>query len=153
MEHINKPIMAIMIGIQGSGKSTFCNQYLSEFTRINLDTLHTRNKENIAIHKAISEKKNLVIDNTNPTVRERENYILKGKEEGYKILGFFMQSKLQDCIARNNQREGKERIPNNAIACTSNKLEFPSYKEGFDKIYFVSIEDEKFRIEDWRINE
>ena len=44
------PIMAIMIGIQGSGKSTFCNVHLSEFTRINLDTLHTRNKENIAIH-------------------------------------------------------------------------------------------------------
>ena len=152
-EYKDHPIMAIMIGIQGSGKSTFCNVHLSEFTRINLDTLHTRNKENIAIRNAISEKENIVVDNTNPMIRERANYIQKGKEAGYKILGFFMQSKLQDCIARNRCREGKEKIPNNAIIHTSNKLEIPSYKEGFDKMYFVSIEDEKFKIEDWRTNE
>lgn len=143
--------MVLMIGIQGSGKSTFCNEYLEGFIRINLDTLHTRNKENIAIIKAIAGKDNLVIDNTNPTAAERVEYIQRGKEAGYRIIGFFMQSKLQDCIARNEQREGKERIPNKAIACTSNKLEIPTYDEGFDKIYFVSIKNGKFIIEDWRI--
>ncbi len=146
----DRPIMAIMIGIQGSGKSTFCNGYLGEFCRINLDTLHTRNKEGIAVKGAIDGRKNIVIDNTNPTVKERATYILKGKKSGYKIIGFFMQSKLQDCIARNGLREGKARIPNKAIAYTSNKLEFPSYEEGFDEIYFVSIRDGKFMMEDWR---
>ena len=137
MKQINEmkyPIMAIMIGIQGSGKSTFCRAHLGGFKRINLDTLHTRNKENIEINEAIAEKKNLVIDNTNPTAEERAKYILKGKEAGYKIIAFFMQSKLQDCIARN----------------TSNKLELPAYDEGFGEIYFVSIEDGKFKIQDWR---
>ena len=153
MKQINEmkyPIMAIMIGIQGSGKSTFCRAHLGGFKRINLDTLHTRNKENIEINEAIAEKKNLVIDNTNPTVEERAKYILKGKAAGYKIIAFFMQSKLQDCIARNEQREGNERISNKAIACTSNKLEIPAYDEGFEKMYFVSIEDGKFKIQDWR---
>jgi len=147
---MKNPIMAIMIGIQGSGKSTFCNRHLTGFERINLDTLHTRNKENIVINEAISGKKNLVIDNTNPTVKERAKYIFKGKEAGYKIIGFFMQSNLQDCITRNEQREGRGRIPNKAIACTSNKLEIPSYEEGFDSLYFVRIEDGEFKIEDWR---
>lgn len=147
---IDYPIMAIMIGIQGSGKSTFCNKCLAGFIRINLDTLHTRNKENIAINEAIAEKKSLVIDNTNTTTGERAKYILAGKEAGYRIIGFFMQSKLQDCIARNKQRDGKERIPNNAIAFTSGKMEIPSYDEGFDAMYFVSIEDGKFKIENWR---
>lgn len=42
-----------MIGIQASGKSTFCKMNLPEYVRINLDELHTRNKESIAIHDAI----------------------------------------------------------------------------------------------------
>ena len=41
--------MAIMIGIQGSGKSTFCQKYFPEYKRVNLDTLHTRNKESFYI--------------------------------------------------------------------------------------------------------
>ena len=35
----------IMIGIQGSGKSIFCSRFLADVERINLDTLHTRNRE------------------------------------------------------------------------------------------------------------
>ena len=38
------PVMAIMTGIQASGKSAFCREYLPAYVRINLDTLHTRNK-------------------------------------------------------------------------------------------------------------
>ena len=61
-----------------------------------------------------------------------------------------MQSRLQECIARNNQREGKAKIPATAIAATSNKLEMPSYDEGFDKLYFVSNDGSKMEISDWR---
>jgi len=45
--------MAIMIGIQASGKSSFCKYILKEYVRINLDELNTRNKERIAIMEAI----------------------------------------------------------------------------------------------------
>ena len=38
-------------------------------------------------------------------------------------------------------------VPNKAIACTSNKLELPEYEEGFDELYFVSIDGEGFRVE------
>jgi hypothetical protein len=61
-----------------------------------------------------------------------------------------MQSKLQDCIGRNEQREGKARIPKKAIAFTSNKLEIPDYSEGFDELYFVSICDNGYKIDEWR---
>ena len=39
--------------------------YLSEYTRINLDTLHTRNKEKLALDHAIKCRENI----TNPTVK------------------------------------------------------------------------------------
>ena len=144
------PAMIIMMGIQGSGKSTFCAKNFSEYTRINLDTLRTRKKENEALWLAINRKENVIIDNTNPTVSDRKKYIEAGKASQYNIIGYFMQSRLQECIERNDARQGKEKIPAIAIACTSNKLEMPSYEEGFDELYFVKITDEGFSVSKWR---
>ena len=142
--------MALMIGIQGSGKSTFCQEYLPSFFRINLDTLKTRHREQLAIDECFKSGKNFVVDNTNPTIEERKKYILQAKKEGYKIIGYFLESKIKDCVERNNQRIGKACIPAKAIAATSNKLQLPSYDEGFDKLYFVKNNGFDMVIEDWR---
>ena len=147
---MSEKTIAIMIGIQGSGKSTFCQKYLPNFYRINLDTLKTRHQEQLAIDECFKCGRNFVIDNTNPTIDERGKYILRAKKEGYKILGYFMESKIKDCIERNNQRTGKACIPAPAIAATSNKLQLPSYDEGFDKLYFVKNNGLDMAIEDWR---
>lgn len=144
------PAMVIMMGIQGSGKSTFCAASFPDYTRINLDTLRTRKKEQEALWLAINRKENIVIDNTNPAKNDRKKYIEAGKANRYKIVGYFMQSRLQECIERNNTRTGKEKIPSVAIACTSNKLEMPSYAEGFDELYFVEITDNGFTVSEWR---
>jgi predicted ABC-type ATPase len=43
-------VLVIMMGIQGSGKSTFYHQFLAkDFVRVNLDTLKTRNQEKLLI--------------------------------------------------------------------------------------------------------
>lgn len=60
-----------------------------------------------------------------------------------------MQSRINDCIKRNELREGKEKIPNNAIAMTSNKLQLPSWDEGFDELYFVAIKGEDMIVSKW----
>ena len=138
------PVMVIMMGLQGSGKSTFCAAHYPEYTRINLDTLRTRKKEQDALLLALNRKENIIIDNTNPTKDDRKKYIQAGRAQKYKIIGCFMQSRLQDCIERNNARTGKEKIPEIAITCTSDKLELPSYAEGFDELYYVEITDAGF---------
>lgn len=143
--------MVIMIGIQGSGKSEFCRRFFSNrFIRVNLDTLNTRNNEMRLISECISQGKDIVVDNTNPTKKERSKYINIGKENGYRIIGYFMQSRLQDCIARNNLRQGKAKIPAKAIAATSNRLEMPDFNEGFDELYFVANDGEQMTISEWR---
>ena len=144
------PAMIIMMGIQGSGKSTFCAKNFPEYTRINLDTLRTRKKEKDALWLAINRKENIIIDNTNPTMDDRKKYIEAGKASQYEIIGCFMQSRLEECIERNNSRNGKEKIPSIAIACTSTKLEMPSYEEGFDKLFFVKITDTGYSVSEWR---
>ena len=42
--------LVIMIGLQGSGKSTFYEKHLSaDYVRVNLDTLKTRHQESLLI--------------------------------------------------------------------------------------------------------
>lgn len=143
--------LVIMIGIQGSGKSTFYHKYLADsYVRVNLDTLKTRHQEELLISECIKDGKSFAIDNTNPTRADRQRYIPLAQYAGYKVIGYFMESKLKTCIERNNQRTGSARIPATAIAATSNKLQMPSYDEGFDKIYFVKNDGETMVIEDWR---
>ena len=143
--------MVIMMGLQGSGKSTFYAKHLSEdYIRVNLDTLKTRYQERLLIDKCLTNGYNFVIDNTNPTREDRARYISLAQEHGYHIVGYFMESKIKDCIARNALREGKARVPNTAIAATSNKLEIPSYEERFDELYFVKNDGEFMIIEEWR---
>ena len=146
-----KKTMIIMMGLQGSGKSTFYAKHLSEnYVRVNLDTLKTRYQERLLIDECIGEGKSFAIDNTNPTRADRARYITLAREQGYYVIGYFMESKIKDCVARNALREGKARVPNTAIAATSNKLEIPSFEEGFDELYFVKNDGESMMIEEWR---
>lgn len=141
----------IIMGIQGSGKSEFYRRYLSDsYVRINLDTLNTRNKERQLLQDCIDAGKNFAVDNTNPTKEDRQRYIVPSKASGYRVIGYFMESKLQACIERNNLREGKEKLSAQAIAATSNKLQMPSHEEGFDELYFVANDGVNMFISPWR---
>ena len=51
---------------------------MKDYVRINLDTLHTRNKEKLVIEEAIKNKKNIVVDNTNLTKVYWARYIGQG---------------------------------------------------------------------------
>ena len=141
----------IMMGIQGSGKSTFYHTHLKEhFVHINLDSLKTRQRESLLISECIKNGSSFAVDNTNPTIADRQRYIPAAKQAGYKVIGYFMESKLQPCIARNEQRSGKEKVPTAAIAATSNKLQLPSCDEGFDELYFVKNDGKTMTVEKWR---
>ena len=143
--------IAIMMGLQGSGKSTFYSRHLAdEFVHVNLDTLKTRHQEKLLIEECMQNERNFAIDNTNPTRLDRERYIKPAREAGYRVIGYFLESKIKDCMQRNALREGKARVPEKAIAATSNKLEIPSYEEGFDELYFVKNNGETMTIEAWR---
>lgn len=141
--------MIIFIGIQASGKTTFYKELLAchNMTHINLDTLHRRHKEAMTIRACIDRRKSFVVDNTNPQIIDRQRYISLAIAHGYEIIGIFFQSRVKDCIERNEKR--KRRVPRLAIPATSNKLQIPSYDEGFDKLFFAKIVDNSFEITKW----
>ncbi|AZH30439.1 AAA family ATPase [Paenibacillus sp. M-152] len=138
----------IFIGIQASGKSTFYKErFFKTHMRINLDMLKTRNRENMYLQTSIETMQRFVVDNTNPTVEERKKYIDACKNKGFKIIGYYFEPDCAESIKRNEQRTGKEYIPEIGIKSVMSKLEVPSYEEGFDEIYSVISSEGTFRIE------
>ncbi|MBD0285672.1 MAG: AAA family ATPase [Flavisolibacter sp.] len=140
----------LFCGIQASGKTTFYVQrFLKTHIRISLDLLHTRNKEAKLLHFCLSLQQRFVVDNTNPTRKERYKYIEAAKAHKFKIIGYYFHTEVRAAIARNGQRKDKERIPIAGIRGTYKKLELPSYEEGFDALYHVEMTDSGFEVKQW----
>ena len=143
--------VVIFIGIQASGKSTFFQQnFFHSHIRLNLDMLKTRHREQLLLRACLEAKQPFVIDNTNVTREDRAKYISAAKDAGFRIVGYYFQSKLKEAIDRNYQRSGKTLIPVKGILATHRKLELPKYDEGFDELFYVSINDAgEFIVTEW----
>ena len=130
----------IFIGIQASGKSTFFKERFADtHVRVNLDMLKTRRKEEKLVDACIAMRQRFIVDNTNPTAWDRDRYIPKAKVAGFRIIGYYFDSKLEDALRRNSRREGSKNIPGSALHGTYERMEIPTLKEGFDELFLVRI--------------
>ena len=112
--------------------------------------LKTRHREKILLNACLAAKQSFVIDNTNPTVEERKQYIQLAKAAKFRVIGYYFQSKLEESLQRNRQRAGKDVIPERGIKGTYSKLVLPHFAEGFDEMYYVVIKnDNSFSIQEW----
>ena len=137
----------ILCGIQGMGKSTFYFRHLSDSCeRINLDTLHTRNKERILLESLIAEGRSFAVDNTNPTAADRARYIVPAKAAGYRIIACVFEVDKAFAFEHNALREGKAKVPDIAIHATAAKFEVPTVSEGIDEIVCVVNDGKEFWI-------
>ncbi len=143
----------IFIGIQGSGKSTFYQHcFFNTHIRINLDMLKSRHREKIFLQACLESQQRFVVDNTNPTVEDRQRYIIPAKAKGFQVIGYYFDVKLEDCQKRNVQRIAKQVIPFPGIVSTYKKMMFPIWTEGFDEIYIVKNDlNKSFVIEEWQL--
>ena len=140
----------LFTGLQASGKTTFYRQFFSELVHVNLDTLHTRNKERLLLDECFASGVSFVVDNTNPTRADREKYISRAKENRYRIVGYYFESSVSACRERNSRRTGKACVPVSALAATHRIMEVPEWDEGFDELFYVQINEEDFVIQPWR---
>ena len=147
MIRINSPEMIILIGIPASGKSTFYEQnFAATHDRISLDILKTRFLEDKMLTEAVDSGKSCVIDNTNVSVSERKKYIDIAQKHSYKIIGYYFRSVIDECRIRNDQRQGKKKVPEIALRNKIAHLERPSKREGFDELFYVKIENNNFAV-------
>ena len=141
----------LFIGMQASGKSTFYRErFFSSHVRINLDMLRTRHREKRLLEVCLDTKQPFIVDNTNPTKLDRQAYISSAKEAGFRIVGYYFQSSIEDCKRRNEQRTGEQQVPLLGLLGTYSRLEIPCIDEGFDQLFYVRIADDGFVVEEWK---
>ncbi|CAG8770497.1 2087_t:CDS:2, partial [Dentiscutata heterogama] len=76
--------VVMFVGYPASGKSTFAKKWLVNYgyVHVNQDTMKTKQKCIQACETALKENKSVVIDNTNPSIESRKQYIDIAKQYG-----------------------------------------------------------------------
>jgi predicted kinase len=143
--------LILFCGLQACGKSTFYQRRFADtHLRVSMDMLRTRHREQILLSACLAAKQPLVVDNTNPTQEERSRYITAAKASGFRVVGFYFESKIEDCKRRNSDRPTKHVVPLRGLLGTYKRLVLPAWTEGFDQLWYVRIDDAgEFVIAEW----
>ncbi len=133
----------ILIGVQGSGKSTFYRErFFDTHLRISLDLLKTRARQEAFLRLCLATGQRFVIDNTNVRAADRAGFIMAAREARFRVIGYFFNANLRDALRRNAQRTGPAKIPVPGVIGAFKKLERPVLEEGFDELYVVTRDAE-----------
>lgn len=128
----------LLIGIQGSGKSTFCRErFFDSHVRISLDLLRTHHREARLLELCLHAAQPFVVDKTNVTIAERARYIDAARAAGFLVVGYFFEPDPRGAFERNRQRERP--VPPAGLFGTLKRLQRPTREEGFDALYVVRI--------------
>jgi predicted kinase len=141
----------IFVGLQGAGKSTFYRQrFFFTHVRLSLDMLKTRHREQQFLATCVNTLQAFVVDNTNPSRVDREPYVSAAKQAGFRVAGYYFQSRVEDYHRRNTERTEEQQIPLLGLLGTAKRHDLPRYDEGFDELHYVRIDsDGRFIVEDW----
>jgi predicted kinase len=124
----------IMMGIQGSGKSTFCDLFLAD----GYDRLNTYDKARAAFDGGAD----VILDAINDSRAERAACISAAKATGYRVIGYCLERAVEDCAA-------SSKASRDAIYATLESFEMPEIDEGYDELYRVENDGEIMAICPW----
>jgi len=144
--------VAILIGIQAAGKTTFFEARLAAtHEMVSKDRLRndrqptTRQAELIAA--ALRNGRSVAVDNTNALPADRAAIIAQARAFGARVVGYFFPPDIAGSRARNATRTGRARVPDVAIYVTAKRLKPPSYDEGFDELHTVQLVEGGFDVQ------
>ena len=146
-----------MVGIPGSGKSTYAKTCLNGALRISLDDLRLMftnrafvarveplivsagdDITDITAKYAAAHNLDVVFDATNVTRRRRAALIERARHFGLTPVAVYVRVPLPVALARNAQRS--EPVPPDVVANFYHRLEPPTVAEGFAEVYVVDAE-------------
>ena len=147
-----KPILAVMIGISGSGKSTYANGLKTSLNAELVETDAIRQEltgdaedqsqngrvfeiARKRVNDILSQEKNAIIDATSLSMKERKDWIDIGKKNNAEIRAYLIDTPVSICKSQNNKR--KRKVPEWVIDKQASKLYPPVKEEGFDTITVI----------------
>ncbi len=153
-----KLILAIMVGISGSGKSTYANGLKTSLSlenkkateSISTDDIRleltgnaedqTQNDRVFALAKirvatSLGQDKNTIIDATSLSIKDRKDWINLGKAKGAEVRTYFIKTPIEKAKRQNMARS--RNVPEWVIDKQAAKLVPPTESEGIDKVIVV----------------
>ena len=144
-----KPILAVMVGISGSGKSFFSTGLQSslgaklvqtdairqELTGDATDQTQNHRVFSIArrrVNDELAQGKNVIIDATSLNVKDRKDWVEIGRVNNAEIRAYYVDVSINVAKERNAKRA--RQVPEWVIDKQLNKLQPPTREEGFDSV-------------------
>jgi predicted kinase len=134
--------LVVMVGLQGAGKSTWVAGHLAG-THVVVSKDHWPNARRRearlrrVVAEALAEGASVVVDNTNPSPAERAPLVELARAAGVPARAVHLDVPLETCLARNDARTGRARVPLVGVFSTKARLTPPSTAEGFAEVLVV----------------
>jgi predicted kinase len=143
----NDPIFLMVVGLPGSGKSTYIDKYYSNYSVHSSDAIREElsgdvNNQDINVrvfeilHKRVKEDllqgKNVVYDATNISWKRRKAFLTELNKIPCRKSCILMATPFELCVERNKQRERV--VPYHVIERMYKNFDIPWYNEGWDDI-------------------
>lgn len=150
---IDAPILYMLIGASGSGKSTFVDNMENEAIHYSWDDLRLRwydsddyanafklacedkdfmNKANKTYTKLLETQDNIVVDNINVSRKRRAFFIACAKNHGYRCVAVLFPVQLETILSRQESR-GDKSVPAASVQRQYMSVSMPSFGE-FDDV-------------------
>jgi predicted kinase len=134
----------ILIGLPGSGKSSFYRQrFAGTHDHVSKDAMRNtrqpQGRQDRLLAESLAAGRPVVVDNTNPDAATRAALIASARRHRARVIGYVFPTEARDALRRNRGRSGRDRVPDVAIFTTRKRLEVPSYAEGFDHLFVVTL--------------
>lgn len=147
----------VMVGIPGSGKTTYARRYLGYALRVSLDDLrlmltgqtYVERYEPVVVLAALAMLETLLsranrwhqdvlLDATNVSKRVRRPYVAMAKKYGLRAIGVYVHCDLETALARDSSRPYG--VGNEVVRRFHARLQPPNPGEGFMEIVEVSTD-------------
>jgi predicted kinase len=139
------PVVAVLVGLQASGKSTFCAAALGRYVQVSKDHFpNARNRQRRQLRligAALAAGSDVVVDNTNPSPAEWQPVIETARQAGATVVAYWFPPDPGISALRNASRTGRSRVPDAGLRATMSRLRKPGVEHGFDAVMTVRLDD------------
>ncbi|GAA3447736.1 ATP-binding protein [Planomonospora venezuelensis] len=142
---MNDPEVAVLVGLQGSGKTTFYRRVLAA-THVHVSKDDFRNarrrqdRQLRLVHEALEEGRDVAVDNTNPSPGEWRPLVEAAGRHGALVVCYWFPPDVAGSLERNAAREGRARVPEVGVFATLGRLRRPLLADGFDALLSVRFD-------------
>ncbi len=139
------PVVAVLVGLQASGKTTFCQQVLgSRFAVVSKanfrNARHPQQRQMHLIEEALSAGRDVVVDNTNPSPKEWVPLVEAARAHGARAVAYWFPPDLAGSTQRNAARPERARVLMAGLRATLASLRRPQVRDGFDEVRVVEFD-------------